>query len=144
LTRQRDVLQSRSALTFIKELVVRIGTEDASPDGRLRRVSAAELVLRTRAEMLPEPIAAERETGGSIAETLQMLLQRLQGHLGQPQELALAGIAVLAKIRFGKISIPLSGSLPRNWSTPTSVMRRFGWRFSSGKMPAFGTSPRGR
>jgi len=102
LTRQRDVLQSRSALTFIKDLVARIGTEDASPDGRLRRVSAAELVLRTRAEMLPELIAAERETGGSIAETLQMLLQRLQGHLGQPQELALAGIAVLAKIRIGK------------------------------------------
>lgn len=102
LTRQRDVLQSRSALTFIKDLIARIGTEDASPDGQLRRVSAAELVLRTRAEMLPELIAAERETGGSIAETLQMLLQRLQGHLAQPQELALAGIAVLAKLRIGK------------------------------------------
>jgi len=102
LTRQRDVLQSRSALTFIKDLVARIGGENASQDGRLRRVSAAEFLLRTKEEMLPELIAAEHETGGAIFETLQTVLTRLQGHLNAAQELVLAGIAVLTRLRVGK------------------------------------------
>ncbi|WP_207168497.1 hypothetical protein [Thiocystis violacea] len=99
LTRQRDVVQSRSALTFIKEIIDRIGGEEAMSGGRLRQVSAAELVLRS---MLPEMIAAERERGVSVAETLQVLLEKFQGHLSGEQQLALAGVAILEKMRVGK------------------------------------------
>ena len=99
LTRQRDVVQSRSALTFIKEMVERIAPEDAVTAGRLRQVSAAELVLQS---MLPEMIAAERETGGVVAETLQLLLEKFQAHLNADQRLALAGVAILERMRVGK------------------------------------------
>lgn len=101
LTRQRDVVQSRSALTFIKEVIERIATEDALSAGRLRQVSAAELVLHN---MLPEIIAAERETGATAAETLQLLLEKFQAHLSTEHRLLLAGIAILEKMRVGKQS----------------------------------------
>lgn len=99
LTRQRDLVQSRSALTFIKDVIERIADEDAEVDGRLRQVSAAELVIDS---MLPELISAERETGGSTAETLQMLLEKFSGHLDNLQQRLLAGVAVIEKTRIGK------------------------------------------
>lgn len=99
LTRQRDVVQSRSALTFIKDTIGRIVNEDALVDGQLRQISAAELVLQS---LLPELIAAERETGASTAETLQLLLEKYQAHLTSNQQKVLAGVAVLAKMRIGK------------------------------------------
>ena len=99
LTRQRDIVQSRSALTFIKDIIVRIADEDALIDGRLRQVSAAELTLHS---LLPEMIAAERETGATVAETLQLLLEKFHAHLDSAQRRVLAGIAVLEKTRLGK------------------------------------------
>ncbi|CAK0769189.1 conserved hypothetical protein [Gammaproteobacteria bacterium] len=101
LTRQRDVVQSRSALTFIKDMIERIATEDMLVDGRLRQVSAAELVLQS---MLPELISAERETGATVAETLQLLLEKFQAHLSVERQKVLAGVAILAKMRIGKHS----------------------------------------
>lgn len=103
LTRQRDIVQSRSALTFIKDVIDRISAEDALTAGRLRQVSAAELALRS---LLPEMIAAERETGVTVAETLQGLLEKFAGHLNDPQRLALAGVAILEKMRVGKQTQP--------------------------------------
>ncbi|MFC1702457.1 hypothetical protein ACFL1J_06935, partial [Pseudomonadota bacterium] len=99
LTRQRDLVQSRSALTFIKDVINRIANEEALFDGRLRQVSAAELVIGS---MLPELVSAERETGGATAETLQMLLEKFKGHLDAQQQLVLAGVAVVEKTRIGK------------------------------------------
>lgn len=101
LTRQRDVVQSRSALTFIKDVIERSASEDALVNGRLRQISAAELVLQS---MLPELIAAERETGATTAETLQLLLEKFQAHLSVEQRRVLAGVAILAKMRIGKQS----------------------------------------
>ncbi|MEI6414682.1 MAG: hypothetical protein WCP34_10555, partial [Pseudomonadota bacterium] len=101
LTRQRDVVQSRSALTFIKDVIERTATEDALTNGRLRQISAAELVLQS---LLPELIAAERETGATVAETLQLLLEKFQAHLSAERQRVLAGVAILAKIRIGKHS----------------------------------------
>ncbi len=99
LTRQRDLVQSRSALTFIKDVIDRIANEDTQVEGLLRQVSAAELVVGS---MLPELISAERETGGTIAETLHMLLEKFSGHLDNRQQLLLAGVAVVEKTRIGK------------------------------------------
>jgi hypothetical protein len=99
LTRQRDIVQQRSALTFIKDVIDRIGEEDALVGQHLRQVSAGELVLRS---MLPEMIAAERETGSTVAETLNVLLEKFSGHFGDAEELTLAGVAILEKTRVGK------------------------------------------
>ncbi|MBE0471156.1 MAG: hypothetical protein IBX55_16800, partial [Methyloprofundus sp.] len=101
LTRQRDVVQSRSALTFIKEMIERVAAEDTSKEGRLRQVSAAELILSS---MLPEMIAAEHQTGSTVAETLQLLLEKFSSHLNDSQRQVLAGVAVLEKMRIGKQS----------------------------------------
>ncbi len=108
LTRQRDLVQSRSALTFIKEMIERISGESAIVDGRLRQVSAADLVVGS---MLPELVSAERETGGVTAETLQALLEKFSGHLDSRQQLVLAGVAVLEKTRIGKQQQPMANSL---------------------------------
>lgn len=99
LTRQRDVVQSRSALTFIKEIVEKISSEEVLKAGRLRQVSASELVLTG---MLPQMIAAEHETGSTVAETLQLLLEKFQTHLTDNQRHVLAGVAILEKMRIGK------------------------------------------
>lgn len=99
LTRQKDIVQSRSALTFIKETLEQAAGEDAQQNGHLKQISVAELVLQ---HMLPEMIAAERETGTMVAETLQLLLEKFQGHLSPSQRLLLVSIAVLEKMRIGR------------------------------------------
>lgn len=101
LTKLRDVVQSRSALTFIRDIVERTANLDAVSGTRLRYISVAQLVLQN---MLPELIAAERESGGTTAETLQFLLTRFQGRLELDEELVLAGVAALEKMRVGNKS----------------------------------------
>lgn len=108
LTQQRDLVQSRSALTFIKDVIDSISNEDAQANGRLRQVSAAELVVRS---MLPELLSAERETGGTTAETLQMLFEKFSGHLDNLQKMVLAGIAVVEKTRIGKQTREIANAL---------------------------------
>jgi len=101
LTRQRDVVQSRSALIFIKDIIEHVANEDAFTEGGLRQIGAAELVLKS---LLSELIAAERETGATTAETLQLLLEKFKAHLNPEQQRVLAGVAVLTKMRVGKHS----------------------------------------
>ncbi|MEZ8965067.1 hypothetical protein BCS96_09190 [Vibrio breoganii] len=99
LTRQKDVVQSRSALTFIKDTIARVSRKNVVENGIITQVSAAELVL---SNMLPELVAAEREVGGTVAETLQTLLEKFSSHLGTSEQLVLAGVATLEKMRIGK------------------------------------------
>jgi hypothetical protein len=99
LTRQRDLVQQRSALAFVKDVVERLRDQPALVGGRLRQVAAADLVLDY---MLPELEAAERDGSGTVAETLRTLLDRHAAHLDRPQRLVLAGIAVLEKTHVGR------------------------------------------
>ena len=99
LTRQKDIVQSRSALTFIKDMLEHTANDEALQNGRLRQISVAELVLQ---HMLPEMIAAERETGAMVVETLQLLLEKFESHLSSSQRLTLVSIAVLEKMRIGR------------------------------------------
>ncbi|WP_161795042.1 hypothetical protein [Arsukibacterium sp. MJ3] len=99
LTRQKDVVQSRSALTFIRDTISRVSSESIIENNVIKQVSAAELVLGS---MLSELVAAEREVGGAIAETLQALLEKFSGHLDKSTQLVLAGVAALEKMRVGK------------------------------------------
>jgi hypothetical protein len=99
LARQKDVVQSRSALTFIKDLISQISQDDIVTGEGLRQISVADLVLTN---LLPELVAAERESGGTVAETLQTLLEKFAGHLTVPQQKVLAAIAAMEKMRVGK------------------------------------------
>lgn len=103
LTRQKEIVQSRSALTFIKEAIASVQDETAIVDSHLRQISVSELVLQS---MLPEILAAEQATGVVVAETLQMLLVKFEGHLTHHQRLALVGIAIVEKMRVGRHSKP--------------------------------------
>lgn len=102
LTRQKDVVQSRSALTFIKEALERSANLPIiAAEQRLYQVSAADLILEG---LLPEMIAAERHTGGVVAETLQTLLEKFQAHLTSQQRRVLAGVAVLERMRLSRLA----------------------------------------
>lgn len=97
LTRQQDIVQSRSALTFIKDILDTAAGKNIEPDGtHLYTVSPAELVLRS---MLDEITAAERVKGGVVAETLCTLLEKYGASLREAHRLVLAGIMVLDKLR---------------------------------------------
>jgi len=101
LTRQKEIVQSRSALTFIKEAIASVQDESAVVGSHLRQISVSELVLQS---MLPEILAAEQATGAVVAETLLMLLSKFEGHLTHHQRLALVGIAIVEKMRVGRHS----------------------------------------
>ncbi|WP_257279602.1 hypothetical protein [Endozoicomonas sp. ISHI1] len=108
LSRQRDVVQSRSALTFIRDIIERVADQSSQVDNTIRQVSVAELIINN---MLPELVAAERETGGSTAETLQVLLDKFSSHLDEPKQNILAGVAALEKMCVGKKTKTVADSL---------------------------------
>ncbi len=100
LSRQKDIVQSRSALSFIKESIndnneVNIDSEKPY----LSQISVAEIVLKN---MLPELISAERDTGGVIAETVQTLLEKFDSYITDDSKLTLIAIAILEKLKLGK------------------------------------------
>ncbi|TOH91271.1 hypothetical protein CGI70_23480, partial [Vibrio parahaemolyticus] len=95
-------------MTFIKDTIIRVSQESAIDKGAIKQVSAAELVL---SNMLSELVAAEREVGGTIAETLHTLLEKFSGHLGQADQLVLSGVAALEKMRIGKQSQDMANTL---------------------------------
>jgi hypothetical protein len=96
LTRQQDIVQSRSALTFIKDAIDSVASKPCLSGNELYFVSPAELVLQS---MLPEIIAAERVQGGAIAETLQALLDKYKAKVTSEQRLLLASVMILDKLR---------------------------------------------
>lgn len=108
LSRQSDVVQSRSALTFIRDIIERVSDQSSQVNNNIRQVSVAELIINN---MLPELVAAERETGGTTAETLQVLLDKFSSHLDEPKQLILAGVAALEKMRVGKKTKPVADAL---------------------------------
>jgi hypothetical protein len=96
LTRQQDIVQSRSALTFIKDVLEIASQQKIDREGSIYTIPPAELVLRS---MLQEIVAAERAQGGVIAETLLALLEKYQARLSESQKLVLSGIMILDKLR---------------------------------------------
>lgn len=99
LTRQQGLVQQRSALAFVKDVVEKLKHQPALDGTHLRQVGAADLVLDY---MLPELVAAERNGGSTVAETLETLLSRHEASLDRIQRQVLAGIAVLDKTHVGR------------------------------------------
>ena len=97
LTRQQDVVQSRSALNIVKDAIDRIKDRSVIDEAKgVVSISAAELLLTG---MLSEFVAAEQAKGGTIAETLQAILEERDAHLGKNDKRVLAAAAVLLKLR---------------------------------------------
>lgn len=97
LTRQQDVVQSRSALNIVKESIDAVLGQGALNDAkRPVLISAAHLLLHG---MLSEFVAAEQARGGTVAETLQVILEERAAHLDLNDRRLVAGAAVLLKLR---------------------------------------------
>ncbi|MCG5523610.1 hypothetical protein LRB11_01525 [Ectothiorhodospira haloalkaliphila] len=97
LTRQQDVVQSRSALNIVKAAIERVTEQPAlTGAGRCLSISAADLLLT---DMLSEFVSAEQARGGTVAETLQSLLEERAAHLEPDDRRLLAAAAVLLKLR---------------------------------------------
>ena len=96
LTRQQDVVQSRSALNIAKEAIERLGEQPiSSGNGAPTTISAADLLLDG---MLPEFVAAEQARGGTVAETLQGILEERKALLSHSDRKVLAASAVALKL----------------------------------------------
>ncbi|WP_165855176.1 hypothetical protein [Marinobacter sp. JSM 1782161] len=96
LTRQQDVVQSRSALNIAKEAIERIGEQPSLASNNIpTTISAADLLLNG---MLPEFVAAEQARGGTVAETLQGILEERKALLSHPARQVLAASAVGLKL----------------------------------------------
>lgn len=96
LTRQQDVVQSRSALNIAKEAIERLGDQPSiSANNAPTTISAADLLLNG---MLPEFVSAEQARGGMIAETLQSILEERKAFLSQSGRKVLAASAVGLKL----------------------------------------------
>ncbi|MGJ7459415.1 hypothetical protein [Halomonas sp. RA08-2] len=97
ITRQQDVVQSRSALNIVKESIERISGRPAlTSAGGAASISAADLLLTG---MLPELVAAEQARGGTVGETLQAILEERAAQLEVNERQVLAAAAVLLKLR---------------------------------------------
>ncbi|MEH6626564.1 MAG: hypothetical protein V7739_08970 [Motiliproteus sp.] len=93
LTRQKDIVQSRSALTFIKESVDSESLTDVKEGFQIPVSNFA------KNYMLPELLSAERQINGSIFETLNSLLERFESSLSNVETNVLVSIALLDKLR---------------------------------------------
>lgn len=98
LTRQQDVVQSRSALNIVKFAFDGIANEPAlSAEGNLKLISAADLLLPR--DVLSEFVAADSARGGTVAETLQAILEGKAAHLDASMRRVLAAAAILLKLK---------------------------------------------
>ena len=96
LTRQQDVVQSRSALNIAKEAIERFGDNPSfSTSKAATTISAADLLLNG---MLPEFLAAEQARGGTVAETLQGILEERKALLNHHARKLLAATAIALKL----------------------------------------------
>jgi hypothetical protein len=97
LTRQQDVVQSRSALNIVKSSIERFAQQPAlRQGGGAVRISAADLLLT---DMLSEFVAAEQARGGTVAETLEAILEERAAQLEPDDRRVLAAAAILLKLR---------------------------------------------
>ena len=96
LTRQQDVVQSRSALNIAKEAIERLGEQPCLSGNNVpTSISAADLLLNG---MLPEFVLADQERGGTVAETLQGIMEERKALLSHPARQVLAASAVGLKL----------------------------------------------
>ncbi|NVI09248.1 hypothetical protein [Paraburkholderia youngii] len=96
LTRQQDIVQSRSAITFVKQAVDTSLTQDAVEGNKLVTISASRILS---GDMLTEMHAAERAHGGASIDNLLAALAKYDAQLDELERALLISIAAAKKMR---------------------------------------------
>jgi hypothetical protein len=96
LTRQQDIVQSRSAITFVKNAVDAAAAGDALEREQLNTISASHIVA---GDMLTEMLAAERAHGGATVDNLMAALAKYDAQLDPLDRALLIAIAATKKMR---------------------------------------------
>lgn len=96
LTRQQDIVQSRSAITFVKNAVDTAAGRDALDRGQLTTIPASRIVA---GDMLTEMLAAERAHGGVTVDNLMAALAKYDAQLDELDRALLISITATKKMR---------------------------------------------
>lgn len=96
LTRQQDIVQSRSAITFVKNAIGASAGQDALVDKRPMRIPASTIVA---GEMLNEMLAAERANGGATVDNLVATLSKYDAQLSEADRSLLTAVTAAKKMR---------------------------------------------
>lgn len=96
LTRQQDIVQSRSAITFVKNAVDTALDREAIEGRHLTTISASRILA---GEMLTEMLAAERAHGGVTVDNLMAALAKYDAQLDELDRGLLIAIASTKKMR---------------------------------------------
>ena len=96
LTRQQDIVQSRSAITFVKNAFDSISKKEAISKSQLLSISASQVVAN---EMLNEMLAAERAHGGAAVDNLIAALSKYEAQLEESDRHLLVAVTAAKKMR---------------------------------------------
>jgi hypothetical protein len=96
LTRQQDIVQSRSAITFVKNAIGTCVGQDALVDERPMHIPASAIVA---GEMLNEMLAAERANGGVTVDNLVATLSKYDAQLSDADRSLLTAVTAAKKMR---------------------------------------------
>lgn len=96
LTRQQDIVQSRSAITFVRTAMEAFAGHEAISGGRLASIPASRIVL---GELLTEMLAAERSHGGVAVDNLKSTLDKYAAQLDVNDKYLLVAVTAAKKMR---------------------------------------------
>lgn len=96
LTRQQDIVQSRSAITFVKNAVDTFSSQDVVERNKLTTIPASRILA---GDMMTEMLAAERAHGGVAIDNLMAALVKYEAQLDELDRALLISIAAAKKMR---------------------------------------------
>lgn len=96
LTRQQDIVQSRSAITFVKNAVDAFSNQDITERNKFTTIPASRILA---GDMMTEMLAAERAHGGVAIDNLMAALAKYEAQLDELDRALLISIAAAKKMR---------------------------------------------
>jgi hypothetical protein len=96
LTRQQDIVQSRSAITFVKNAVDAFSSQDIIERNKLTTIPASRILA---GDMMTEMLAAERAHGGVAIDNLMAAVAKYEAQLDELDRALLISIAAAKKMR---------------------------------------------
>ena len=96
LTRQQDIVQSRSAITFVRTAMQELSEQQTISNGQLITIPASRIVL---GELLTEMLAAERAHGGVAVDNLKTTLDKYAAQLDIYDKYLLVAVTAAKKMR---------------------------------------------
>lgn len=96
LTRQQDIVQSRSAITFVKTAIGDCADREVLKNERPTLIPASVIVA---GEMLNEMLAAERASGGVTVDNLVATLSKYDAQLNDAERALLTAVTAAKKMR---------------------------------------------